>query len=91
MTLTAKQQTRAAHRARRRALAAERDLAADGEALARHLEPLLTRLEIGPGDVVTAYEHLPQEPHTDVICRLLTARGSCRTGLSLRCRERRIG
>lgn len=76
MTLTAKQQTRAAHRARRRVIAAERDLRADGVALAGHLEPLIARLGIGPGDVVTAYEHLPHEPHTDAVCRLLAVRGA---------------
>ncbi len=76
MARTLKQQVRAERRALRRTLAAERDLAADDQALAAALEPLLDALAIGPGDVVTAYQSLPVEPPTEAVCRLLAARGA---------------
>lgn len=73
---TAKQQVRALRRAARRAIAAERDLAADGAAIAAHLGPLFDALDIGAGDDVTAYEPIPGEPDIAPICRALAARGA---------------
>lgn len=73
---SAKQLLRAERLARRRAIAAARDLAADGEALARALTPLLDALGIGPADTVTAYDPIPGEPDVSAVCRLLGARGT---------------
>ncbi|MEI2778853.1 MAG: 5-formyltetrahydrofolate cyclo-ligase [Tetrasphaera sp.] len=73
---TAKQQARARRRAARRAIAATRDLHADGEAIATHLAALFDALAIGPGDDVTAYEPLPIEPDIEPVCRALAARGA---------------
>lgn len=73
---SAKQLLRAGRRARRREIAVARDLAADGEALARVLAPLLASLAIGPGDLVTAYEPIPGEPDVTAVCRALTSRGA---------------
>lgn len=73
---TAKQQVRALRRAARRAIAAERDLAADGAAIAAHLGPLFDALDIGAGDDVTAYEPIPGEPDIAPVCRALAARGA---------------
>lgn len=73
--LSAKQQVRAQRRARRRAIAAERDLASDAARLAELIDPLAEELELGPGDSVTAYESLPLEPRIEPVCRVLAERG----------------
>ena len=73
---SAKQILRAERRARRRQIALARDLAADGEAMAQHLEPLLDELGIGAGDAVTAYEPIPGEPDIRPVCGVLAARGA---------------
>lgn len=76
MAPTPKQVLRKERRAVRRRLAAARDLDADAAALARHLLPLLDDLAIGPGDDVPAYVHLPGEPRTSDVCRVLAERGA---------------
>lgn len=74
MAATPKQLLRKERRAVRRRLAVRRDLAADATALADHLLPLLDDLGIGPGDDVAAYVHLPGEPQTSAVCRVLADR-----------------
>ena len=62
-------------RARRRALAAARDLAADGHRLAEHVLSLLAELGLGGGSVVTSYVAVPGEPPTAPLNAALTAHG----------------
>jgi 5-formyltetrahydrofolate cyclo-ligase len=66
---------RAQLRARRRELAAARDVAADGERLARHVLSLLGELDLRVGAVVTSYLSLPGEPPTGPLNAALAAHG----------------
>jgi 5-formyltetrahydrofolate cyclo-ligase len=62
-------------RARRRQLAAARDLAADGDRLAEHVLGLLAELGVGAGGVVTSYVAVPGEPPTAPLNAALAAHG----------------
>ena len=62
-------------RAHRRAIAATRDTAADGAALADHVVALLASLGLGPGSVVTSYVAVPGEPPTAALNAALAAHG----------------
>ena len=62
-------------RARRRGLAASRDVAADGPRLADHVLGLLDDLGLRAGSVVTSYVALPGEPPTAPLNAALAARG----------------
>lgn len=67
---SAKGDTRRLLRARRRELAASRDLVADGEAIAAALESALGRAPVAglrPGATVLSYESLPHEPPTEAL------------------------
>ena len=62
-------------RARRRELAAARDLTGDGDRLAGHVLGLLGELGIGAGAVVTSYVAVPGEPPTAPLNAALAAQG----------------
>ena len=62
-------------RARRRGLAASRDVAADGPRLADHVLGLLDELGLRAGSVVTSYVALPGEPPTAPLNAALAAHG----------------
>ena len=62
-------------RARRRGLAASRDVAADGPRLADHVLGLLDDLGLRAGSVVTSYVALPGEPPTAPLNAALAAHG----------------
>ncbi len=66
---------RGALRARRRELAAIRDLAADAVALSEHALALLADQGVGPGGVVTSYAAVPGEPPTATLNAALAAHG----------------
>ncbi len=66
---------RAELRARRRALADERDTTADGTRLADHVLGLLDELGLRAGAVVTSYVAVAGEPPTVALNAALTARG----------------
>lgn len=66
---------RTALRARRRELAAARDLDGDGIRLAQHVLTLLRSLGLGPGSVVTSYVAVPGEPPTAPLNAALAAHG----------------
>lgn len=70
-----KRPRRAALRERRRALAAGRDLAADGAALTAHVLALVDERRLGPGAAVLSYESLPVEPPTQALNAALVAAG----------------
>lgn len=72
---TEKWTRRRALREERRAVAARRDLAADGVGLAGHALDLLRRLGVRAGDTVTLYESLPVEPATGALTAALHAAG----------------
>lgn len=71
---TAKRDARRAARARRRELVAGRDLAADGDALARWVVPLVA-LHAGGRARVALYEAYGVEPPTTALVAALTAAG----------------
>ncbi len=62
-------------RARRRAIAAERDLAADDRALARLGLGAVAERGLGPGSTVTLYESRAVEPRTPALTGALQAHG----------------
>jgi len=62
-------------RARRRAVAATRDVATDGARLADHVLGLLDELGLGPESVVTSYVALAGEPPTAPLNAALSAHG----------------
>jgi 5-formyltetrahydrofolate cyclo-ligase len=62
-------------RARRRAVAAARNLATDGARLADHVLGLLGELGLGAGAVVTSYVAVPEEPPTGPLNAALAAHG----------------
>ena len=66
---------RTALRARRREVAAVRDLRADDAALARQVRRLVADLGLGPGAVVTSYAAVPGEPPTAAVNTWLAAHG----------------
>jgi 5-formyltetrahydrofolate cyclo-ligase len=66
---------RSALRARRRSVSADRDLHADGEAVARQVTRLVGDLGLGPGSVVTSYAAVPGEPPTAAANAGLAASG----------------
>jgi 5-formyltetrahydrofolate cyclo-ligase len=70
-----KSDRRTALRARRRELAAARDLATDGDRLAGHVLVLLDELGLGAGAVVTSYVGVPGEPPTEPLNEALAAHG----------------
>lgn len=72
---TPKTQRRRELRARRRGLAATRDLAADDAALAREALELVARLGLGSGSVVLSYESVAGEPPTPATNAALVAAG----------------
>lgn len=72
---TPKTQRRRELRARRRELAAARDLAADDAALARGVVALVARLGLGSGSVVLSYESVAGEPPTTATNAALVAAG----------------
>ena len=66
---------RTALRSERRAVAAVRDVDADGRALAGHVHALLEDLGLPAGAVVTSYDAVPGEPPTEAVNALLVQRG----------------
>src|SRR6478736_4724896 len=62
-------------RARRRAVAAARDVATDGALLVEHVLALLDELGLGAGNVVTSYVAVPGEPPTAALNAALAAHG----------------
>nr|WP_240917585.1 5-formyltetrahydrofolate cyclo-ligase [Phycicoccus sp. HDW14] len=75
MAPTPKSQRRRELRARRREIAAGRDVAADDTALAREALALVGRLGLGPGSVVLCYESIAGEPPTAAVNAALTGAG----------------
>ncbi len=75
VTGTPKAEVRSALRARRREIAAARDLAADAEALARYGLAAAQERGLGPGSTVTLYESRAAEPRTAALTAALQADG----------------
>ncbi|MEO7069168.1 MAG: 5-formyltetrahydrofolate cyclo-ligase [Nostocoides sp.] len=72
---TAKAEVRSALRARRRTIAADRDLAVDDEALAEHGLAAVVERGLGPGSTVTLYESRAVEPRTTALTAALQGHG----------------
>ncbi|WP_235432408.1 5-formyltetrahydrofolate cyclo-ligase [Nostocoides japonicum] len=70
-----KREVRAERRARRRGIAAARDVAADAEALATRGLALVANRGLGPGATVTLYESWAGEPPTPALLDALRAHG----------------
>lgn len=75
VTGTSKAEVRSALRARRREIAAARDLADDDESLARHGLAVAQERGLGPGSTVTLYESRAVEPRTGALTAALQAHG----------------
>ena len=75
VTSISKAEVRSALRARRRLIAAERDLGADNQALARHGLDAAVARRLGPGSTVTLYESRAVEPPTSALTAALQAHG----------------
>ncbi len=70
-----KKQLRSQLRARRRELAAGREVAGDAISLAEHVLSLVEALGLGPGSGVTSYAAVPGEPPTGEVNARLAAHG----------------
>lgn len=75
MAVPSKPQTRRLRRARRREIAAGRDVTADGSALAGHALDLVASLGLSAGATVLSYESVPGEPPTAELNSRLAAAG----------------
>lgn len=75
VTRDSKAEVRSVLRARRRLIAAERDLVADGLALARHGLDAAVARGLGRGSTVTLYESRAVEPPTSALTAALQAHG----------------
>ena len=75
VTSISKAEVRSPLRARRRLIAAERDLGADNQALARHGLDAAVARRLGPGSTVTLYESRAVEPPTSALTAALQAHG----------------
>lgn len=75
VTPPAKTEVRSALRARRREIAATRDLEADDQALAKHGLAAALERGLGPGSTATLYESRAAEPRTTALTVALQAHG----------------